>query len=378
MRKVLHVNKLYSPWIGGVEQVVQTLAEGTATSPGWTAEALVCQARGRFQENLVNGVTVKRVGSLGMFMSLPLAPAYPFMMAKAMRDASVVHLHWPFPLALLYQWESKPRRTKLVVHFHCEITRPSQRAVMRLLSPLERQLFTAADRIVVTSRRMLQNAKSLREWGDKCEVVPLPVLVPGGAGSGELSRAELRVEWGVPKEEKVVLFVGRLVRYKGLSVLLEAMVRCPGYLVIAGDGPLRATLEAQVTERALASRVRFLGRVPERALGRIYNAADLFVLPSIDKAEAFGLVQVEAMAHGCPVINTMLPTGVPEVSVTNQTGLTVPVGDATSLADAITRLIRDDSLRARLGDAARVRAREFDPAGVVAKILDIYERVGAA
>ena len=153
-----------------------------------------------------------------------------------------------------------------------------------------------------------------------------------------------------------LLFVGRLVYYKGLHVLLEAAGHWPGTLMIAGEGPLEGELRARADALGFGDRVTFLGRISDEELPAYYQASDAFVLPSIARTEAFGVVQVEAMAAGLPVVSTSLPTGVPWVNQHGDSGLVVPPGDAVALGAAFRRLAEDHALRQQLAEGARRRA----------------------
>ncbi|WP_238398228.1 glycosyltransferase [Halorussus salinus] len=160
----------------------------------------------------------------------------------------------------------------------------------------------------------------------------------------------------VDDSQPVLLFAGRLIYYKGLEYLVEAMVDVDATLLIAGDGDRREALEAHVGSLGIEERVRFLGYVTDEQLHRLYNRADVFVLPSSVPSEAFGIVQLEAMAHGTPVVNTDLPSGVPWVSQDGETGLTVPPRDSTALANAINELLSETDRRRQYGRNARLRA----------------------
>ena len=115
--------------------------------------------------------------------------------------------------------------------------------------------------------------------------------------------------------------------YKGVEFLLRALTESDVAAVIIGDGPLRGSLEDLATGLGVDSRTFFLGAVDDGALAAWYGACDIFVLPSVTRAEAFGLVQLEAMARGKPVISTRIETGVPWVNLDGYTGLTVPPSD---------------------------------------------------
>ena len=159
------------------------------------------------------------------------------------------------------------------------------------------------------------------------------------------------------KTAKKILFTGRLVYYKGADVLLEAFSRLQGNaeLFLAGTGVLEPELRERAKALGAEHRVHFLGRRMTSDLRDMFADCDFFVLPSVANSEAFGIVQLEAMVYGKPVINTALPTGVPLVSPDGVTGLTVPPSDPDALAAAMDRLIADDALREQYGKAARTR-----------------------
>jgi len=182
----------------------------------------------------------------------------------------------------------------------------------------------------------------------------------------------LRARYAPP----VILFVGRLVYYKGVEVLLDAMVQCPGTLIIAGDGPLADTLRDRADSLGIARRVAFTKTLSDEDLLAYFLAADVFVMPSTHRTEAFGIAQVEAMACGLPVVSTDLPTGVPWVNQHGVTGLVVPPADSAALADAIRRLIEDEALRRKMGDAGRRRAAErFSREQMVDHFVALIEKV---
>jgi rhamnosyl/mannosyltransferase len=167
--------------------------------------------------------------------------------------------------------------------------------------------------------------------------------------------------------------VGRLVYYKGVEVLVRAMARVNADLVLIGRGPLRTDLEALASSLGIGDRVRFVEPVDDDDLAAWYRAADVFCLPSVARSEAFGLVQLEAHASGTPVVSTQLTTGVPFVNEDGVSGLTVPPHDVEALAGALDALVRDDSLRRRLGAQAAERARrEFSIGTMVERTLGVY------
>ena len=199
------------------------------------------------------------------------------------------------------------------------------------------------DRILVTSPNMKQSSACLRPFLDKVEGVPLFVDVEHFHCYEDNKREELLKEIGADNETKIILYVGRFGRYEGLSYLVKALTLLPeNYcLVLIGDGPERPAAEQLVGELKLGHRVLRLDHVPYADLPKYYSVADVFVLPSVDRDEAFGLVVVEAMACGVPVVTTELGTGTSFPNINGVTGRVVPPRNERALADAIAEICKN-------------------------------------
>jgi rhamnosyl/mannosyltransferase len=367
---------LYAPWIGGIETTVQEMAEGLQKLPNVQCEVLVCSDRFRGSMSLVNGVPVTRIGSLGCVLSMPVAPTFPAQLRTIASGFDIIHVHTPFPLAMLCDWDAiKAHGARLVIHYHSDIFRPIQRTLLHYLDGFERRFMNAADKIVVTSKGLLENSRTLASYRDKCKVVPLSVDLSKVKRLSSAEVAEVRRNYGICECGKVVLFAGRLVYYKGVQYLIDAVRDLDLKLLIAGEGPLRPMLERQIEEGNLGDRVQILGRVTDSELANLYSISDLFVLPSTEPSEAFGLVQLDAMAYGLPVINTDLPSGVPMVSIHGDTGLTVPPADPIALREAVAAILSDESLRARFSHNARQRVLSFSRPAVLDQICSLYEEL---
>src|SRR5918992_2562417 len=170
------------------------------------------------------------------------------------------------------------------------------------------------------------------------------------------------------------IFIGRLVAYKGLDILLRALEQVPDLrLDIVGSGPEGPRLKTMARALAITDRVRWYGEYPDDDLPRRMADADFLVLPSVTVQEMFGLVVLEAMAAGRPVITTAVPSAVREVNVPGETGLEVPLRDVPALARALETLSRNPGLRKRMGEAGRRRVLErFTPAGMAARHVELY------
>jgi len=366
--RVLHVGKYYPPVPGGMERVLQLLCEHERRDAD--SRVLVASLDRTTSREIRNGVPVTRAGTLVRVGSVGLSPLLPFELRRS--DADITVVHEPNPIALVADFVTR-RRGPLVVYFHSEVVRAEWKYRLAYRPFLARVLDRAA-RILVASPVMAESASQLAEYRDKCVVVPYGIDLKPLAEAPECRRraAELKLEHGRP----LVLFTGRLVPYKGVDVLIRASARTTARVLIAGDGPLRPQLETLALQMGVGDRVRFLGTVSDPELAALYHACDLFVLPSVTRAEAFGMVQIEAMACRKPVISTALPSGVPWVNQHARTGIIVPPGDPDALAVAIQTLIADPALRRRMGEAARERVlAEFTAGRMAERTLAIYRDV---
>ena len=263
-----------------------------------------------------------RVGTIGAAGSVPIAPGLPIELRRARADLIV--LHEPNPWALLSLAMARPR-APLFVWFHSEVVRPRLQYAL-FYHPLARTVYKRARRIVVSSPALGEQAAALAPYRDRIAVIPFGIDVSRWeATPGVRARAAaIRAESG---GRPLVLFAGRMVPYKGVDVLLRALAGIDAAAVIAGDGPLRSEWMARARELGLADRIRFPGEVSHEELAALYHACDVFVLPSVTRAEAFGYVQLEAMACAKPVVSTRVPSGVSWVNRDGETGLTVAPGD---------------------------------------------------
>lgn len=349
--RILEVNKAYYPHIGGIETIIRQYAEELGKTEGFSVKVLVCRDdRGGMRREKINGVDVTRCGSMGTYFSCPLSMQFIRKFREMAAKSDVVHIHVPFPLAdaalLLSGFKGK-----VIVSWHSDIVK--QKKLMKLYKPLMYKLLRRADRILVATEGHIIGSEYLPEFWEKCTVLPYGIVPE-----------EYRcVRPGDFLEDKCtyvgsvkVLFSGRLVYYKGIDVLIEAFRGVTGCeLFISGAGALESEMKVRVKHYGMEDRVHFLGFLPQKELRRAFADCDIFVLPSVERSEAFGIVQLEAMVYGKPVINTALPSGVPYVSIHGDTGMTVPPSDTDALCFAINRLADDRELREEMGKAAAER-----------------------
>ncbi len=365
--RVLHVYKDYFPVLGGIENHVRTVAEHQAAS-GHDVTVLTTSKTSHTVDEDLAGVRVIKCARLATVASTPLSLALPVRLARLRPD--ITHLHFPYPVGEVSQYFFG-RGSKMVLTYHSDVVR--QKQVLRLYRPLMHRVLGTASAIIVTSPKYLESSRVLRAHRDRCRVVPLGIERERFLAIDRERASAFRQRYGEP----LVLSVGVLRYYKGLEYLIRAMVEAPGHLVVVGDGPMRSSWQEEAVQLGLSDRVHFVGRVSDEDLPAYYGAADLFVLPSSARSEAFGLVLLEAMSSGLPVISTELGTGTSYVNRDGESGLVVPPCDPHALAGAILRLANDAALRSRLGEGARNRSAQFTVQAMLDGIGAVYDEVAA-
>jgi glycosyltransferase involved in cell wall biosynthesis len=351
--RITHLGKFFHPAHGGIEQTVRSLAQAQAKIGFSVRVICMDHERGRSTRAERDGpVEVVRVRRAASFCKLDHCPDLPRVLRDS--EADLLHLHTPNPTMILGLMFSGDRRPLVVTHYSDVV---KQRLRRILFGPIERACYDRAGLVLSVSPPYGAGSKVLGRYADRLAVLPIGLeLAPLLAPEPEVIERCEHVKRAHPGP--LWFCCGRLVYYKGLETALLALRSVPGTLLIAGDGPSRTKLERLTARLGLKSRVQFLGKIPrDEDLAAYYLAAEAFWFPSNARSEAYGLVQVEAMASGCPVINTAIPhSGVPWVSIHEETGLTVPVNDPAAFAAAALRLLEEPGLRDRLAAGARARA----------------------
>lgn len=353
--RILQVNKAYYPHIGGIESLIKQYSEELGQFDDVEVKVLVCRSeKGKTQHETINGVDVTRAGSMGTYFSCPLSLSFIRLFRKMAKNADVVEIHLPFPLADLALMLSG-FKGRVVIAWHSDIVK--QKKLLTLLKPIITKTLKRTDCIIVATEGHINGSDWLPAYRDKCRVIPYGITPEEYLS---IERKPVLTELCTDKNSVKVFFTGRLVYYKGVDVLLKAFEKVKNCeLFIAGTGELEAQLKAYTKERKMDEKVHFLGFLPDETLRQAYADCDIFVLPSVVRSEAFGIVQLEAMVYGKPVINTNLPSGVPHVSLHEETGLTVSPSDEKALAEAINKLASDKELRETFGKNAAERVQTY-------------------
>ena len=377
--RILHLGKYYAPQRGGIERHLQDLAEWSIDH-GHQVTALVHQPADtwRSTRETINGVDVRRVGCMAAPLYAPISPAFPRQLSKAIKEfrPDVLHLHLPNPSCFAALASRRARALPWLVHWHADVSPDMPdwrvRLVYRLYRPFEQAVLARASAIVATSQAYVGSSHALARWKNKISVIALgiaPAQIGIGAAPVWPATTGLRL-----------LGVGRLSHYKGFAVLLEALERLPdASLVLVGEGEESSRLRAQARRLGIDRRVSFVGDMNDADLLAAYANADVLVMPSLDRSEAFGLVLLEAMRSGLAVVASAIPgAGVTEVIENEVSGLLVPPGDASALGKALARL-GDAGLRQRLAQRGQSRwEQNFTLSRSAEAVLALYRSLTSA
>lgn len=374
--KIIQTNKAYYPKVGGIETTITNLSEGLVKQYNVSVEVLTCsnQRSTEYERKNLNGVEITYLPTFGFIASLPISLSYMHSLSKLSGD--ILHIHEPFPWAdLSYLFSKKIRSNfrKLVVSWHSDIVR--QKWALSFYRPYIHKFLKLADKILVSNKNLIEFSEYLPEYKSKCEVIPLGAKLDwvNNSSSRTDQVKKIKNDYSSP----LVLFVGRLVYYKGIQYLIDAINQVPNVsLVIIGSGPLKKELLNQIQKLNLEKRIHILPEVDEETLHSFYEACDIFVLPSVEKSETYGIVQIEAMACGKPVVCTELKTGTSFINQHERTGFVVPPRDSNALSETIQKLIFNDTLRTEMGLNAQQRAlMEFTSEKMVARTYKVYQEL---
>ncbi|MEG0796742.1 MAG: glycosyltransferase [Odoribacter sp.] len=353
--KVLHVGKFYPPCYGGIEKVNVDLVEGLNYAGIHTDELCFSHTKNSIKEDENTNYKIFRAKILGIKFSTPISLQFFSFYKKIRNDYDIIHIHLPNPIASLAPLLFKTKG-KIVLHWHSDIVK--QKRLKVLYSPLQNMILRMASKIIVTSDNYLNSSVDLIKFKAKTVVIPL------GIDTDYLCYSESHVDAikAKYKNKKIVLTIGRLTYYKGFKYLIAAAKKIDSdtVVLIGGSGELENVLKKQIIELNLTDKVFLIGRIPQCEMGAYYAAADVFCLPSMMRTEAFGVVLIEALAMGLPIVATNIDgSGVNWVNKHNVTGLNVVPENDEELADAINTILSDTDLSSEFSANALLRYKEY-------------------
>ena len=374
--KILHIGKFFHPYHGGMENFLTDLTLEQSLQ-GNDVSVLVHhhQPLAASTHSRTGAVEVTRMLSLGQLIYAPVSPSFGLHVRSLLSsfNPDVIHLHLPNLSAfwLLLQQTSTP----MVVQWQSDVVRSKLDLRLSFLYPLyrifEQKLIGLAQAVIVSSENYFMGSSVLWPHQDKCHTIPLGINPTRVYKPIPEEIRDVKRRFGKP----LVLSAGRFTYYKGFGYLIEAAVHIDeAVFVIVGDGPLRTRMLQKVKQSGLEKKVLLPGSLTNRELHTLMAACDVFALPSIERTESFGIVLLEAMIFGKPLITTDIEgSGVNWVNLAGETGMVVRAADADALADAIHYLLRNPETRLQMGERARDRLNNlFHIERVGQRIMDLY------
>ena len=349
-KTILQIAKYYYPVEGGIETVTKYMGEGLSA----LENVVVCFSQdGITRVDMVNGVKVYRIASSLNVASQDIAFSYYYYLKKIIYEEQpdIILLHCPNPFLYPITAKKKKKNAKLVLLWHSDIL--GKGILYKMVKMFEKVILKKADLILATSPNYIHPSSPIYKYRDKAKVVPNGIIRkdflwrPGD----EKIIEEIRHKY---HNKKIVFFVGRHAPYKGINYLIEAekYIQSDCIILIGGRGPETERLKAMTN----SDRIKFIGRIPNEYLRCYYYASDIFGFTSCTKQEAFGIALAEAMYCGSvPVTFTIEGSGVNWVSIKNETGLEVPLGDVKAYAAAVDKLLSDRDLYMKYATAGKER-----------------------
>lgn len=320
-----------------------------------------------------NDVQVYRCKSLFEFASTQFSVQFMRTVNRKTKKSDVVFYHFPYPLVDLGILFGKIHG-KLVVVWHCDFDTQKGKLITSLYTPLVKHTLKKADKIVVGAKGTIHGSGALQKFRKKCVVIPYAVsdeIVQEGKEYFNCKEEN--------QQEKIhILFLGRFVWYKGIDLLIKAFSKLDPdryELTLVGSGSLLDDMK-QLAGSLNLKNLAFVGSVSEEEKRKWIKWSDFLVLPSISKAESFAIVQIEAMAFGKPVINTWIPSGVPDVSLDGKTGITIEPGDVNALISAMCKLGEDAEIREKYGkNAIKLVEERYTMARLTERYVKLFDKL---
>ena len=362
-KKVTHIYKdFFPPTVGGIEKYLSFLAE-CVSQHGFDVEVFTSSRRLRSFYETLNKVKIRRLSEIIRVFSNPILPTLPMEFFRAKTD--IFHFHFPYPFAdFSYLISRLHKNDKIVVTYHSDVVR--QKSLMPIYLPFFVVFFSKVTKIIVTTKKYAETSVYLKPFLKKC--VEIPLFVDTELYKFSEKSYEIKKQFG----KKVVLFCGVPRYYKGLEYLIEAMESVDATLVIVGASLGEVKKFAKKMKKA-EKKIRPVGWIDEASLPDYLSMCDVFVMPSTERSEAFGLSLLEAMACSKPCITTSLGTGTDVVNRDGMTGFVVKPKSAEELAEKINLLLSDDNLRYTMGTKSRqIVEKEYSKEVVLPKILNLY------
>ena len=367
--RILQLGKFYPPDIGGIETVMFDITE-ELNKRGIKCDVLCSNNKNEYKEEVLNNYKIYRAISYGRLSSTSIAPQMIFKLKEIINRYDIIHIHHPDPMANLALFIANPKKQKIIVHWHSDIIK--QKIFLHFYKPFLYLLLQKADAIIATTSDYIEGSAFLSEFKNKVKTIPIGINL-NNLKCAEQNVNELKEKY---KSKKIIFSLGRFIYYKGFQYLIKAAKYLDDnyVILIGGDGKLKDGFLNLIKIENLYNKVKLLGKIPEDKLSSYYKACDIFCLPSIERSEAFGLVMVEAMSFGKPIVSTVIPySGVSWVNRDNYTGLNVEPKNPVALADSFKAILENNKSYQKFSlNAIKRFNEEFTIEKEVSRFIELY------
>jgi glycosyltransferase involved in cell wall biosynthesis len=346
--RVLQIGKYFDPDQGGVETVTLDIAKGLSLHD--IVADVLCFSKSKIYSPYKGIAKVFRARTNFKFLQKSISFEYICKVRKLSSKYDVALLHMPNPIGMisvLLFW-----RKPFVLIWHADIV--NFPILGLFLRPIEKALVRKAASIISPTPAHFEGSYLASSMKSKIVIGSYPFDLSKLHDAGDTSPMFDRLNLFL-RSRKLILAIGRLVPYKGFDVLIAAAshLNPAAAICIVGSGPLESELQQKIIQSKVDDRVLMLGQTSDSDLNRLYQLAHVVTMPSVTRAEMYGMTQVEAMSFGKPIVSTNIPmSGVPWVNKDGVSGIIVPVGDIEALSGAINQLVINTDKHKKLSDGA--------------------------
>jgi glycosyltransferase involved in cell wall biosynthesis len=369
--KILHVTKFYPPqYYGGIETVCKDLVD-LQISHGNKVTVICNSTNSKNLHIKEENFKLYACSTILNIFSQPISLNLIFYLYKMVSRHDIIHVHFPNPIISILICIFKIK-SPILIHWHSDIVK--QKFILYLFRFIQNQSISKATHVIGATKAHIESSSCYSHFQTKCSVVPYYIKSSLEPNICDSVSSELNTFFNQHKNKKIILSVGRLVSYKGFINLINATKYLDSkYIVcIVGSGPLKKQLIKSIIKLGLEKRVFLLGKLKANDLSLLYKKCFIFCLPSVTKAEMFGVVQIEAMMFGKPVISTnILGSGVPYVNVHKETGLLVSPNNSRDIAYSIN-MISDNDTYSFYSNNALEKSKKYTSNELYITYLNLY------
>lgn len=371
--KILQFGRYYPPPFGGIQNVIFEIRSGLIENC-IRCDALCSNDRFKHTVESDNEDVVIRTKSFGKIFSTSITPHMIYHLNKIKSEYDIIHVHFPDPIAALALYITRPR-SKIVIHWHSDVVK--QKHLLKFYEPLQNWVIRRADLIIGSTKNHIRCSDQFQLMGNKSKIIPYPFDLKGKLGVVDYDLVDILKKKYVNK--KIILSIGRLVYYKGFQILIDAAnyLTDDYVIIIGGSGHLKNNLQNQIDKSNLQNKVILVGSISQQDLPSYYELCDIFCLPSTHRSEMFGIVQLEAMFFGKPVISTKIErSGVCCVNINGNTGICVSPGNSKEISDAVFTLMENSKKYTEFSNNAKTRITEvYDKTIIMKKLITAYSEL---